>query len=280
MNVAWAPVRMPGRWRRRVPGFEDMEVGNAILSRWPQREVTICELDGPPRLDEAPLAVSATVECPAGDLRFACTHLTSEVTASTTRVCQVTRLAEHLTARRANGPWPLVTVGDFNAEPDSDEIRRLGGYLTTPAVPSEVFIDAWRYHDGHGSPWTLDRNNPHVRATGEPSARVDYIFLSPNPGVGGASVDMVSLFGNTPRDSQWPSDHAGVYGRPCSGWLSRCDPTCPTGPKMSSPCRFPDDRGGVPMREVLNISERSLTRMKHAARTSHPLRQVRRHLPR
>lgn len=211
MYVAWAPLRLPGRWRRRVPDTGQVEAGNAVLSRWELRDVASYELDGPPAVDEAPLVLSTTVACPAGELRFCCTHLTSGMTASATRMRQVERLATHVTAHRVAGPWPLVVVGDFNAEPDSDEMRRLGGHLTTPAVPHEVFIDAWRYHEGHGPGWTWDRTNPHVREAAEPSARVDYVFLSPDRDTGPPDVDSVGRFGTSARAHGWPSDHAGVW---------------------------------------------------------------------
>lgn len=37
---------------------------------------------------------------------------------------------------------PLIVCGDFNADPDSDEIRMLRGRTTTPA-PGLSFYDAW-----------------------------------------------------------------------------------------------------------------------------------------
>jgi hypothetical protein len=40
-----------------------------------------------------------------------------------------------------------MLLGDFNAWPDSDEIRRFGGYRTKLAIPGKVFLGAWEYAD-------------------------------------------------------------------------------------------------------------------------------------
>jgi endonuclease/exonuclease/phosphatase family metal-dependent hydrolase len=48
--------------------------------------------------------------------------------------------------RSGRGPaHPPVLTGDFNAVPDSDEMRLLGGMRTAPAEPGQVLLDAWEY---------------------------------------------------------------------------------------------------------------------------------------
>lgn len=61
--------------------------------------------------------------------------------ASEARQGQVRQLASFIgeVARRRH---PVVVCGDFNAGPDSDEIRMLTGKTTT-AAPGLVFYDAW-----------------------------------------------------------------------------------------------------------------------------------------
>jgi endonuclease/exonuclease/phosphatase family metal-dependent hydrolase len=66
-----------------------------------------------------------------------------------------------------------ILTGDLNAEPDSDEVRLLSGHKTAPAVPGQVFVDAWLYADPSARGCTWDRTNPAVDATGEPNARID-----------------------------------------------------------------------------------------------------------
>jgi endonuclease/exonuclease/phosphatase family metal-dependent hydrolase len=115
-----------------------------------------------------------------------------------------------LVAKHASPFFPVVLTGDFNAQPDSDEIRRVEGHLTAPAVEGQLLIDSWRYADAHDPGLTWNRNNPHVAATYEPSARIDYVFVGP-PGANGLGrVRSVGLIGGRRHDGVWPSDHAGV----------------------------------------------------------------------
>ena len=72
---------------------------------------------------------------------------------------------------------PLIICGDFNADPDSDEIRMLTGRTTAPA----------------------------------PGRRIDYIF-SATPRPGGAGHPLHSaLLGTHPVNSTYPSDNYAVH---------------------------------------------------------------------
>jgi endonuclease/exonuclease/phosphatase family metal-dependent hydrolase len=106
--------------------------------------------------------------------------------------------------------FPAVVTGDFNALPDSDEVRLFSGVRTAPVVPGQVFVDAWEYAEPGEPGATWDRVNPHVAATFTPSGRVDYIHVGP-PGAGGLGhVQGVRRIGAEPVGGVWPSDHAGV----------------------------------------------------------------------
>lgn len=112
---------------------------------------------------------------------------------------------------RPRGPGvPAGGTGDLNAEPDADEIRLLGGHKTAPVVPGLVLVDAWRYADPMSPGWTWDRRNPYVAATGEPSARIDYVLVGLPAASGAGQVRSVRLIGDRPVHGIWPSDHAGV----------------------------------------------------------------------
>jgi endonuclease/exonuclease/phosphatase family metal-dependent hydrolase len=105
---------------------------------------------------------------------------------------------------------PPVVTGDLNAVPESDEVRLLEGFLTEPAVPDLLLVDAWRYAapDDRGITWS--RGNPHEAVTGEPDARIDYVLVG-TPRTGGAAlVESARVVGDRPRDGIWPSDHAAV----------------------------------------------------------------------
>jgi endonuclease/exonuclease/phosphatase family metal-dependent hydrolase len=208
MYWVWAPSPVPERFQRQI-NDPTVDVGNAILSRWPIVGQASRDLPGSGG-EAGRTAVLARVEAPAGAIAFVTTQLASAVGKSALRCEQVRALARFIADEAASGAIPILT-GDLNAEPDSDEIRLLGGHKTTPPVPGLVLIDTWLYADPTAPPWTWDRRNPAVLATGEPNARIDYVLL----GYRTAStlllrIESAWLTGNTPIDDLWPSDHAAV----------------------------------------------------------------------
>ncbi|MFJ4683945.1 endonuclease/exonuclease/phosphatase family protein [Streptomyces sp. NPDC088789] len=209
LHLAYAPSPAPERWQRKI-GDPAVGMGVAVLSRWPVTERAVLPLAAPADLDDGRLALYTRLATPSYDVPFFTTHLTSAAHASAVRVQQVGELAEFIAAHRGDTPFPAVVTGDFNAFPDSDEIRLFGGVLTDPPVPGQIFHDAWRYADP-AAPWaTWDPANPYVARYGHPPARVDYIQVSP-PGAGGLGrVTSVRRAGDSPVGGIWPSDHAAV----------------------------------------------------------------------
>ncbi|HEU5417611.1 MAG TPA: endonuclease/exonuclease/phosphatase family protein [Streptosporangiaceae bacterium] len=209
MHWTWAPSRAPERWQRRL-GDSTVDIGNAVLSRWPIAEYDRIELPARPDDDDGRLAVYARIDAPAHPVPFFTAHLTSAIDASAVRCAQVRLLAEFVRAHSRGTDFPAVVTGDFNAWPDSDEVRQFGGYKTAPALPGQVLLDAWEYAGPAQPSATWNAANPYVAAGFEPSARIDYIHLG-RPGPGGlGSVSSVRLAGDQPVDGVWPSDHAAV----------------------------------------------------------------------
>lgn len=202
MHWAYSPSSMPGRWQSRI-GDVGVDVGNAVLSRWPIGDTAIGDLGG-----EGRTVLHARVDAPDGPIPVFTTHLDSNPDGSAERCAQVERLVPFIAAHPA-GDHPPVLTGDFNAEPDSDEMRRAGGHLTAPVVPGLVLLDAWRYHGGADPGWTWDRRNPHVAEHGVPSARIDYVLVGLR-GSGRGRVERVGLAGTGPHGGVWPSDHFAV----------------------------------------------------------------------
>jgi endonuclease/exonuclease/phosphatase family metal-dependent hydrolase len=186
----------------------DVEAGNAVLSRWPLEDTDREHLDGGD-LADGRTALYAAVAAPAGRIPFFTTQLSSPPDQSALCCAQVVQLS-HFVARRATAAFPPVVTGDLNAEPDSDEVRLLCGHKTAPAVPGQVLVDVWRYASPGEAGDTWDRRNPFVRATHEPSSRIDYVLVGP-PATGGAGhVVRAWRAGSGPVDGVWPSDHAAV----------------------------------------------------------------------
>lgn len=216
MHWAWAPGELFPHWRERLgealdPGRLEVGVGNAVLSRWPIAETSAERLPvagGPP---EVRTALYALIDAPGTRVPFFTTHLHSAQGGSAVRCEQVTALARFVAARRGPGPFPPVVTGDFNGEPDSDELRLFGGLLTAPAVPGQVMLDAWRFATPGEPSATFDAGaNPYLTGLAWYGARIDYIHTG-RPGPGGEGrVRRVRRAGAGPVGGVWGSDHTAV----------------------------------------------------------------------
>jgi endonuclease/exonuclease/phosphatase family metal-dependent hydrolase len=183
-------------------------IGHAILARWPMRgrlELPLPVAAG----DVSRNALSCVVEAPDGGLPVTTTQLSSAPWDSAMRCAQVRALVGFL-ADREREAYPIVVLGDMNAEPDSDEVRLLCGHKTAPVRERFVLVDAWRYAGEGAVPWTWDRENPHVAATMEPSSRIDYVLVAPPHDGRRGHVRAVRRIGEAPVRGVWASDHAGV----------------------------------------------------------------------
>lgn len=192
-----------------------LEFGNAVASRWPLvgRE----EQPLPDRGDaETRAALHVDVDAPFGRVSFTCTHLHWRFHHGDTRLRQVKALAERVIARRPKGGFPPIVVGDFNAEPEWDEIRYLtGGHAIEGRTV--YFHDAWR-KAGHGDPHpgeppgcTWSNRNRFARRGLEPDRRIDYVFAGYPTPQGLGLIEHCRVVMDDCVDGVWPSDHFGVY---------------------------------------------------------------------
>lgn len=103
-----------------------------------------------------------------------------------------------------------MLVGDFNTDPDTDEIRYLKG-LHSIDGSSAYFCDAWeRAGDGGlGATWT--QQNDYSKVYGLPNRRIDYIFVGAPAIQGPGTVQSCRVVCNEQVDGVWPSDHFGVF---------------------------------------------------------------------
>lgn len=190
-------------------GPEGQRVLLAVISRWPLRNVISRQLPSALARSQGRGVLGVIVDHPAGPLPVVTTHLNSSPTGSADRVSEVRAVAE-LTGELAGGAdadlGPIVT-GDLNAEPESDEVRLLGGLLTAPAVPGLGLEDVWHYADPAGPGFTWRRENSFL-AAGTRSARIDYILVGLATRVIGAR-----MIGVDPIDGLHPSTHAGVCAK-------------------------------------------------------------------
>ena len=189
-------------WQDRI-GDPRMRCGVGVLSRWPLADEKAYDLPE----DPSRVALAVRVDAPHAAVPVITAHL-SVHPGSARRVKQVEWLAR-LTADLPAEEHPPVVVGDLNAEPDSDEIRKFGGHLTTPVVEGQILVDAWRYADPLDPGHTWDRENPYVSQWMGPGARIDYIHIVVR-GRGPGHVRSVRRAATGPVGDVWPSDHAAV----------------------------------------------------------------------
>ena len=106
--------------------------------------------------------------------------------------------------------FPAVLVGDFNAEPEADEIRFLRGLTSLGGSKRVFFQDAFALA-GDGSPgFTFARRNPFAAPLREPDRRIDYVFVhGRDERLRGEPLTAAVCF-DAPVDGTYPSDHFGV----------------------------------------------------------------------
>lgn len=196
--------------RTTTPDGDPQKFGNAILSRWPIQSSQMIRLPDEHGEPSHRSALAATILTPAGPQLFTVTHLAWQYDASLLRLAQlekVVALVEELRTEGEEDP-PAIIGGDFNAMPDSDEIRRMTG-LSAPFVPGQVFTDCWAaVGEGPGYTWT--RDNPHSVDALWPRRRLDYVFVAwprPKPLCNPLSAE---LAGVSAAAGIVPSDHYAV----------------------------------------------------------------------
>ena len=187
--------------------------GNALLSRHPITLHDSFPLPGS-ESGETRCLLYARCQTPHGSLPVFVTHLNWKFHQGSIRQRQVAFIAERVAELAPIGAadLPPVIMGDFNAQPDADEIRFLTG-LCALGGKTVYFADAWAYA-GEGPGYTFDRTNHYASKAREPSRRIDYVFVrGPDRQFRGEPLraelafNVAELGGAEPV---WPSDHFGV----------------------------------------------------------------------
>jgi endonuclease/exonuclease/phosphatase family metal-dependent hydrolase len=194
---------------------QGLTLGNALLSRFPIVEERNFSLPGE-ETGETRALLHALVKTPSGLLPVFVTHLNWKLHHGSVRLEQVRFIADRILEVPVadDSRLPAVLMGDFNAEPDSDEIRFLRG-LHTLDKRSVFFADAWIYGHGGGSGYTFDRKNCFAALAHEAPRRIDYIFVhGPDGQHRGEPLRTTLAFQSAARrdgEDIWPSDHFGVF---------------------------------------------------------------------
>ncbi|MBW2396785.1 MAG: endonuclease/exonuclease/phosphatase family protein, partial [Deltaproteobacteria bacterium] len=203
------------RYQREGSKFSPGGFGNAIASRWPILDRETLALPDAAAAGRAPdaetrAAISVTIDAPFGEIGFTCTHLHWRLRDSVVREKQVVALGDLALRRRPATGFPPILVGDFNAEPESAEIRYVSG-LQSLEGRSVALLDAWKTAGDGGPGYTWDNTNPYADPELEPNRRIDYIFAGFPMRTGVGQLTSCRLVCNDEEGGVWPADHFGVY---------------------------------------------------------------------
>lgn len=198
------PLGLPHYAFSGVPAQEDDSAlsGVAVMARWPITAKASTSFGGL-RVQKAELSG------PRGPIQVCGVVMDAWwLDESQQRQESVRRLLTDLHASQ-DDRTPLVVCGDFNADPDSDEIRMMTGRAAAP-VPGLSFYDAWEVASRAGRGCTWSNSNPWATQLLWPDRRIDYI-LTAAPRRGGAGHPLAAaLLGTRPVSGTYASDHFAV----------------------------------------------------------------------
>ena len=186
------------------------EEGLAILSRLPIVQRDAHELPHAVPAERR-ILLHAGITSPTGRLEVFTTHLNYRLTDGGKREDQVV-FADAIIAA-VPSDLPKIFTGDFNATPDSDEIRFLRG-LHTSAGKRTYWQDAWERRHGRADGFTWARANPYTHRLRwlERDRRLDYIFVGQMKRDGVGVVRDCRIVCDVPGDDgALCSDHYGVF---------------------------------------------------------------------
>jgi len=186
--------------------FPKIPCGLVILTKYPVLDSGERELFKSPRENYSRGLLWAELEDPRGRILVLCTHLSWMPEDGESRKRQ---LAGILAFLREKGPRSRVLIaGDFNAAPDSAEIRWFAG--------ESGFHDLYgeRHPGAAGYTWD-NRRNPYVAGCSHrlPDRRIDYIFWGGDKSGCEKPESCDIVFQNKARDGVFPSDHFGLLAQ-------------------------------------------------------------------
>ena len=188
---------------RHTPGLE----GVAIVSKYPILESDSIVL--PHATEELTrVLLRARIETPVTKLDFYTTHLNWKLDEGYIREEQVLAIQHYV--KKYNDGLPVIMSGDFNAKPESAEIRFLTGNQSLKGE-SAYYQDAWYMTHRHEDGYSWSYKNAYTRPWLEPDRRIDYIFVSqPTRESKGIILDCHLVLNRPDLSGVFPSDHFGM----------------------------------------------------------------------
>jgi endonuclease/exonuclease/phosphatase family metal-dependent hydrolase len=219
MHAHYAPA---SSWRAGEHGYATAgEEGLAILTKAPlveQRALVLPEA----RPADTRILLSGRVATAGGPIWVHVTHLHYRLDDGVAREQQVVAIDAAIRAcGRDNTDAPQILCGDFNATPDSDELRFMRG-LTTLAGKRTHFQDAWlRLHrepepgegPAHGITWSSENRLTRPLRSLDLDRRIDFVLVTTRKKDGRGTIHACNVV-LTERDGDddiCASDHYGVF---------------------------------------------------------------------
>lgn len=184
-----------------------LQFGNLVASRWPisESEPILLPMEG---RDDQRVLLATTIAAPFGEIPFYTTHLTSKPHDGYIREKQVRAIGETILSRRKRGGLPVILCGDFNAQPDSAEMRYIRG-LDSLGGKSLHLLDAWQVAGAATPGYTFTSETPYRRYR-QLEQRLDYIYVE-RAATDEVRIERCAIVCNLPRRGIYPSDHFGVF---------------------------------------------------------------------
>lgn len=194
-----------------APGQPAGEDGLAVISRHPLLEHEERELPEP-RTGERRVLLSARFGVPSADQGFWVhnTHLHWRLDDGVAREKQVVAIDDAVRATQSAAPQ--VVCGDFNCEPDSDEIRFMTGKHTL-AERRTHYQDAYAHMHPREDGFTWCAQNPATRKIRslDIDRRIDFVFVTTRHKDGRGTIRSCEVVLDERDDmGDCASDHYGV----------------------------------------------------------------------
>ena len=187
--------------------FDGVAFGNAIISKYPIQNHQVIMFKADPKKDEKKLFIHAELLYKNSiTINVICTHLNYKYEHQPVRESQVTELMEYI-SHLQKSKFPVLLCGDFNADPESDEIKMITGHKKP--INETVLRDVWNLTNIGEPGYTWSNENKWAMKTLEYDRRIDYIFSSKAGPKGLGQPVKSCLIGNKSNDI-YPSDHFGI----------------------------------------------------------------------
>lgn len=191
----------PARYKTRIFEGEMMKSysGLGLITRYPILKTEILVLPTDPR-DGERMAQCCLVDCEGTPVLAINTHLTHLRNSSPLRIQQLDTILGLPLLTQHKGP--VFIAGDFNADPESDELQFL---LNHPVLSIQ---DAYLSGQGPEPGFTMLPQAPHQPAKGR---RIDFIFsVATTPEQHPVFANARVVLNQPNADGVYPSDHCGV----------------------------------------------------------------------